>query len=233
MTSAGNPLGLRCSNLEKRFGNFLALRCVSFEIFPGEAVALAGHNGSGKTTFLRIAAGLSRPTAGSLQVGSEDILSTAVRMRIGFVAHHTMLYDELTAEENLLLFARLQGISASAERAGELLSETGLADRRRSLVRTFSRGMRQRLTIARALLHAPSLLLFDEPGTGLDAPGVAWLATTLLRVRQAGCTILMSLHGQAELAAVATRAIRLESGTVAADSTSGEPIESVLHVRER
>ncbi|MBZ5529358.1 MAG: ABC transporter ATP-binding protein [Acidobacteriia bacterium] len=233
MTSAGAPLGLRCSNLEKRFGNFMALRRLSFEIRPGEAVALAGHNGSGKTTFLRIAAGLSRPTSGSLHVGSEDIITTAVRMRIGFVAHQTMLYDELTAEENLLLFARLQGISASADRTAELLRETGLAERRCSLVRTFSRGMRQRLTIARALLHAPSLLLFDEPGTGLDAPGISWLAATLLRVRQAGCTILMSLHGQAELAAVATRAMRLEAGSLAADSLSGESIESVLRVKER
>ena len=232
MTSPGAPLGLRCSNLEKRFGNFVALRRLSFAIQPGEAVALAGHNGSGKTTFLRIAAGLSRPSSGTLHVGSEDIITSAVRMRIGFVAHQTMLYDELTAEENLLLFARLQGISASAGRAGELLRETGLAERRRSLVRTFSRGMRQRLTIARALLHAPSLLLFDEPGTGLDAPGISWLAATLLRLREAGCTILMSLHGQAELAAVATRALRLEAGRLAADSASGEPLESVLRVKE-
>lgn len=232
MTSAGAPLGLRCSNLEKRFGNFVALRCLSFEIQPGEAVALAGHNGSGKTTFLRIAAGLSRPTSGILHVGSQDIITSAVRMRIGFVAHQTMLYDELTAEENLLLFARLQGISTAAGRAGELLRETGLAERRRSLVRTFSRGMRQRLTIARALLHAPSLLLFDESGTGLDAPGISWLAATLLRLREAGCTILMSLHGQAELAAVATRALRLEAGRLAADSASGESIESVLRVKE-
>ncbi len=232
MNPSGVPPGLRCIDLEKRFGNLVALRRLNLEIMPGQAVALAGHNGSGKTTLLRLAAGLTRASSGKLYVGSEDSLTAASRKRIGLVSHQTMLYDELSAEENLVLFARLQGMRAPLQGVSDLLAQAGLSERRTSLVRTFSRGMRQRLTIARALLHHPSLLLFDEPGTGLDAPGMAWLATTLRRLREDGCTILMSLHGQAELAAVATRAVRLEAGAVAADSASGESIASVLCVRE-
>jgi heme exporter protein A len=227
---ADGSIGLRCHNLEKRFGSLIALRNVNLEITPGQAVALAGHNGSGKTTFLRIAAGLTRPTSGKIYIGPEEVSGPGKRGNAGFVAHQTMLYDELTAEENLLLFARLQGIEEPAGRAEELLKEVGLAERGDSLVRTFSRGMRQRLTLARALLNRPELLLLDEPGTGLDTPGVAWLAETLKRLHTEGRTIVMSLHGQPELATLATRAIRLQAGKIVADSASGGPLESVLRV---
>jgi heme exporter protein A len=229
---ADGSIRLRCQNLEKRFGSLIALRCLNLEIAPGQAVALAGHNGSGKTTFLRIAAGLTRPTSGKIYIGPEEVSGPGKRGNAGFVAHQTMLYDELTAEENLLLFARLKGIAEPARRADEALAQAGLAERRGSLVRTFSRGMRQRLTLARALLEGAPLLLLDEPGTGLDTPGILWLAETLLRLREEGHTIVMSLHGQAELACVATRAIRLHAGTIAADSQSGESMESVLRVKE-
>src|SRR5579885_1533085 len=133
-----------------------------------------------------------------------------------------MAYDELTAQENLTLFAKLQGVENAAERVSRLLEEVGLSERRNSLVRTFSRGMRQRVAIARALLHAPSILLFDEPATGLDPEGVSWLAGTLRNLRDAGCTIVMSVHGESEVAALATRAVRLEAGRVAADRRQGE-----------
>ncbi len=232
MRLADGSIRLRCQNLEKRFGSLIALRNLNLEIAPGQAVALAGHNGSGKTTFLRMAAGLTRPTSGKIYIGPEEVSGPGKRGNAGFVAHQTMLYDELTAEENLLLFARLKGIAEPARRADEALSQAGLAERRDSLVRTFSRGMRQRLTLARALLEGAPLLLLDEPGTGLDAPGILWLAETLRRLREEGHTIVMSLHGQAELACVATRAIRLQAGAIAADSQSGESLESVLRVKE-
>ena len=146
----------------------------------------------------------------------------------GFVAHATMVYDELTAEENLLLFAHLQQTPNAANRVQKLLHEVGLFERRASLVRTFSRGMRQRVAIARALLHEPSILLLDEPGTGLDPPGVSWLAATLRQLRDAGCTILMSLHGESEISMLASRALRLDAGLIVADTSAGTEVRSIL-----
>jgi heme exporter protein A len=146
----------------------------------------------------------------------------------GFVAHATMVYDELTAEENLLLFAKLQGIADPALRTETLLGEVGLLERRSSLVRTFSRGMRQRVAIARALLNEPSVLLLDEPATGLDPQGITWLAESLRKMRDAGRTILMSLHGESEISALATRAVRLDAGAVVADTTAGASLRSIL-----
>jgi len=139
-----------------------------------------------------------------------------------------MVYDELTAEENLLLFARLQNVDSPAARAEELLREVGLIDRRDSLVRTFSRGMRQRMAIARAVIHRPSVLLFDEPATGLDPLGISWLANALREVHRAGCTVVMSLHGESEISALATRAVQLDAGRVIADTQTGASMHSIL-----
>jgi heme exporter protein A len=221
-------LGLRLENIDKRYGGLYALRRVSLEIAPGECVALAGRNGSGKTTLLRIAAQLVRPSAGKLTFSPAPSEAERATKNTGFVAHATMVYDELTAEENLLLFARLLEIPEAARRVESLLREVGLYERRDSLVRTFSRGMRQRVAIARALLHEPSVLLLDEPGTGLDPQGVSWLAETLRRLRDAGSTLLMSLHGESEISALATRAIRLDAGAVVADTQTGSSLRSIL-----
>jgi len=144
------------------------------------------------------------------------------------VAHATMVYDELTAEENLLLFARLLGIAAPGELVDRLLGEVGLTERRASLVRTFSRGMRQRVAIARALLQQPQILLLDEPSTGLDPEGVAWLAETLRTLHDSGCTLLMSLHGESPISALATRAVRLDSGAIVADTRGAAGIRATL-----
>jgi ABC-type multidrug transport system ATPase subunit len=139
-----------------------------------------------------------------------------------------MVYDELTAHENLVLFAKLQNVSQPAQRAEELLHSVGLFDRRDSRVRTFSRGMRQRMAIARALVHRPSVLLFDEPSTGLDPLGITWLAKTLAEIHRAGCTVVMSLHGESEISAIATRAIQLDAGSIVADTSTGAAFYSII-----
>lgn len=221
-------IDIRLENIDKRYGGLYALRRVSLEIASGECVAFAGRNGSGKTTLLRVVAQLAKPSAGKLTFPLAQNGSFSPRKNTGFVAHATMVYDELTAEENLLLFARLLGIADAGNRVGLLLSEVGLSERRDSLVRTFSRGMRQRVAIARALLHEPSVLLLDEPATGLDPQGVSWLATTLRRLRDAGSTILMSLHGESEISALATRGVRLDAGSVVADTQAGAGLRSIL-----
>jgi heme exporter protein A len=223
-----SPTGIRFDNIEKRYGGLYALRRVSFEVGPGECVVLAGRNGSGKTTLLRIAARLVKPSSGQLSFPGASSNSGSVARNAGFVAHAIMAYDELTAQENLVLFARLLGVAQAAKRVEELLQEVGLFERRDSLVRTFSRGMRQRVAIARAMLHAPSVLLLDEPATGLDPQGASWLTATLRRMRDARCTILMSLHGETELSALASRAIRLDSGAVVADTRTGASFRSIL-----
>lgn len=228
MTPAASPAGIRFENIDKRYGGLYALRRISVEIAAGECVVLAGRNGSGKTTLLRIAARLVRPSSGSVTFQDSDKNAIAAGSRVGFVAHATMVYDELTAEENLVLFARLLGIAEPGARAAELLEEVGLSDRRSSLVRTFSRGMRQRMAIARALLNGPTILLLDEPATGLDPQAVSWLAGTLRSMRDAGRTIVMSLHGESEISSLATRAIRLEAGSVMADTRTGGGLSSIL-----
>jgi heme exporter protein A len=225
---AVGPTAIRFENIDKRYGGLYALRRVSLTIAAGECVALAGRNGSGKTTLLRIAARLVRPSSGKLSFSSAEGAENIVARNAGFVAHATMVYDELTAEENLLLFARLQGIAQPGKRVEGMLREVGLFERRDSLVRTFSRGMRQRVAIARALLNAPGILLLDEPATGLDPQGTAWLAETLRRMREAGCTILMSLHGESEISSLATRAIRLDAGAIVADTQTGASVRSIL-----
>jgi heme exporter protein A len=225
---AFSPTGIRFENIEKRYGSLYALRRVSLQVAAGECVAFAGSNGSGKTTLLRIAARLVRASSGAVSflTATRELSDTGTP--IGFVAHATMVYDELTAEENLLLFAKLQGIAEPSARAASLLAEVGLLDRRDSLVRTFSRGMRQRVAIARALLNEPCVLLLDEPATGLDPEGISWLEKTLRHARDAGRTILMSVHGESEISALATRAVRLDAGSVVADTRAGANMHSIL-----
>src|SRR5690348_5042346 len=225
---AFTPTGIRFENIEKRYGGLYALRRVSLEVAPGECVAFAGRNGSGKTTLLRIAARLVRPSAGKVDFLNSNGQTADSAVQNGFVAHATMVYDELSAEENLLMFAKLQRIAEPSARAARLLEEVGLTERRNSLVRAFSRGMRQRVAIARALLNEPSVLLLDEPATGLDPEGITWLASALRRIRDAGRTILMSLHGESEISALATRAVRLDAGSVVADTRAGSEMHAIL-----
>jgi heme exporter protein A len=157
-------------NLVKSFGAKYALRGVSLRVMPGESLVLFGPNGAGKSTLVRILSSLSRPTSGIVRIGGLDLAKHAdgIRRYLGVVSHAPLLYDSLTAEENLRFFAGLYGMSQPDERIKVMLGRVGLWPRRGDLVRTFSRGMLQRMAIARALLHDPEVLLLDEPDTGLD-----------------------------------------------------------------
>jgi ABC-type multidrug transport system ATPase subunit len=224
--SAG--IGIHFQQVEKRYGLRFALRQVSLRIDPGECVGLVGPNGSGKTTLLKMAARLTRPSAGKIEFSSANGNASANGSGVSLVGHSTLLYDDLTAEENLSLFARLYELDSPAERVAAALESAGLAGRGSDLVRGFSRGMRQRLTIARALLPGPGLLLLDEPATGLDAAGQQWLGETLARLSSQGCTLMMSTHGRSETHAILTRAVRLEGGRVVADSAASGNLQTVL-----
>jgi heme exporter protein A len=179
----------------KAFGRRVALRDVSLTLEPGTACAVLGPNGAGKTTLLRLAAGLARPTSGRLLVdGSPSHAAARLRQRVGYLAHQTLLYDGLTARQNLVFFGRLYGVPDPAARASDLLSEIGLelhADRN---VGSLSRGMQQRVALARALVHQPAFLIFDEPATGLDAAGRELLRGRLAALRSTGGTLLLALH---------------------------------------
>ncbi len=219
-----------------------ALRGITLDVQPGEFVALLGPNGAGKTTLLRIAALLATPTRGRVRFtpGSrssgavepgDGIPGESAKKLIGMVGHNPLLYDDLTAAENLKLFARLYGLADPAACVARGLESCGLADRANGMVRTFSRGMRQRLALARALLHGPGLLLLDEPGTGLDRQAVGWLGETLARLRGEGCTMIMSTHARSESLELATRAVLLGGGRIAEDTRGGDPAALLARLR--
>jgi len=207
--------------LVKRFGLKTVLRGLDFEVQPGEFVALLGPNGAGKTTFLRILASLSRPSLGEVKVAGFRLPNeaAAVRARLGVVSHLPLLYGDLSAEENLRFYGRMYGIVDLEPRITEVLEMVGLDMRRRDLVRTFSRGMQQRLAIGRAVLHDPDVMLFDEPYTGLDQDASSMLDDVLKTVAAEGRTVVMTSHDLARAEELATRFDILSRGVITATST--------------
>lgn len=212
---------IEVKKLVKRFGLKTILKGLDFSVQPGEFVALLGPNGAGKTTFLRILASLSRPSLGSVKVAGYSLPheSAKVRARLGVVSHMPLLYPDLTAEENLQFYARMYGIPNYQLRITEVLQMIGLEPRRRDLVRTFSRGMQQRLAIGRAVLHDPEVVLFDEPYTGLDQDASEMLDEVLRSVAAKGRTVVMTSHDLARAEDLATRFDVLTRGVIAASGT--------------
>jgi len=192
---AGEPF-LTVEGLRKTYGGTEALRGVSFTLDEGEFLCLFGPNGAGKSTLLKILATLLRPTLGTVRIRGFDLEDDpeAFRARLGLVSHQSFLYDDLTARENLEFYAGLYGVTDPAGRAEELLRQVDLYDRRDSPVGAFSRGMQQRLTIARALVNDPDLLLLDEPYTGLDEHAASLLRDRLGALHDRRRTIVMVTH---------------------------------------
>lgn len=209
---------IQVRKLVKRFGLKTVLRGLDFHVEQGDFVALLGPNGAGKTTFLRILASLSRPSLGEVSIAGYRLpnQAAAVRRRLGVVSHLPLLYGDLTAEENLRFYGRMYGIVNLKDRVAEVLDLVGLTSRRRDLVRTFSRGMGQRLAIARAVLHDPDVMLFDEPHTGLDQDASAMLDAVLKEVAALGRTVVMTSHDLSRAGDLASRFDILSKGVIAA-----------------
>ena len=216
---------LEVDRVSKYYGDFPALRNIQLSIAPGSTVALLGRNGAGKTTLLRIVAGLSKASEGSVRIQDADVREQTTRRRIGVLGHGISLYDELSATENLVLFANLYGLDEPEKTADEWLARTGLDRVRDGLVREFSRGMRQRLAVARAFMHEPEVLLLDEPFTALDDRAIAVLQSLLADAHANGRTIILSTHQLREALEVATHVALIQRGQLA---FSGERTQQMV-----
>jgi heme exporter protein A len=215
---------LRVANLSKTYGRQRALVDVSLAFAPGEVTAVVGPNGAGKTTLLALLSTLVRPTSGAISLGNDPLSGgPAARATIGYVGHEPGVYPELSAWQNLRLFASLYALTGAEDRIEAMLKRVDLADVRSDLpARAYSRGMLQRLALARALLHGPEILLFDEPSSALDPMGARWLVDELLRERQAGRLVVLVTHDLDAAAQVASHLVVIRRGRVALDRTQPE-----------
>lgn len=211
---------LESYDIRKVFGHFTALGGVTLNVRRGEFVALFGRNGAGKTTFLKVAATLVRATHGKLAIEGIDIREEPEKARrhIGFLSHNTYLYRDLNPVENLRFFGRLYSTPDLESRIQKLLERVGLEPRKNDPVRSFSRGLHQRLGLARVMLHDPSIILLDEPYTGLDANAVDMLNQILDEAVAAGKTVILTTHDFDQGVRAATRAVIIDRGKVVCDA---------------
>jgi heme exporter protein A len=220
----GRPPAIRVRKLTKAFGHHAALRGVDLELAEGEFLTLFGPNGAGKTTLIRILASLARPSSGTVHICGQDLdkEATAVRRQIGLISHHPLLYGDLTADENLHFFARMYDLPDAATRINAVLEQVGLISRRRDPVRTYSRGMVQRLTIARAVLHDPAIMLLDEPYTGLDLQAADMLRGVLQEMVASNRTVILTTHNLEQGLEMCDRAAVLNRGRLGWQGRRGE-----------
>ncbi len=203
-------------DITKNFGSMTVLDNVNFSVRGGEFLTIVGPNGAGKTTLIKIMATLVNATGGTVEIGGFNVKKSPEKVRgiIGVISHNIYLYNELTAGENLKFFGKMYAIPEIDRRVDEVLGDTGLADRKHDRVGTFSRGMKQRLSIARAILHKPSVLLLDEPYTGLDQQASASLESVLNSLTGSGITTIMISHDLKRGLALADQVMIMASGTV-------------------
>ena len=203
--------------LVKSFGHKAVLRGIDLEVADGQFLTLVGPNGAGKTTLIRILATLSKATSGAVLMNGFDLADEFVDIRksIGLVSHQTLLYGDLTPDENLRFYGQMYDVPDLEDRIGVVLQQVGLEGRRHDPVRTFSRGMQQRLAIARAILHQPSVLLLDEPDTGLDQHAAEMLHELLATVGTKGRTVLMTTHNLERGLSMGDRVAILAKGRIA------------------
>ncbi|MEO8908951.1 MAG: heme ABC exporter ATP-binding protein CcmA [Gemmatimonadaceae bacterium] len=216
-TAASSPAPIvEVGDLTRSFGHTRAVDGVTFSLAPGECLALFGPNGAGKTTLLRILAGLLKPSSGAALVSGVSLPAGAeVRSRVGLISHHTLLYEALSPRENVAFAAKLYSVRDAAMRAEESLRRMSMMDWADAPVRSLSRGMQQRVSIARAMVHAPQLVLADEPYSGLDDSGARALTALLQELRSSGTAIIIVTHNLAEGLSIATHAAVMRRGRFA------------------
>lgn len=215
------------NNVKKNFGSFRAIRDISMEIEAGSSLALLGPNGAGKTTLLKLISGITKPTSGTISVFGHEPwkFNKKLRMKIGMVSHNPFLYNDLTAMENLTFYGKIYEVSDLNRKIDELLGKMRLDKRKHSLVKSFSRGMKQRLSIARALLNDPELLILDEPTSGLDIVGRRELLEYLQSYRN-NRTVLLATHNLEEVK-ICDRVAIILNGELVHISEMSEEIEGI------
>jgi heme exporter protein A len=218
-----DPPAIETRSVTKRFGAVAALQSVDLRVETGESLALFGPNGAGKTTLIRILTLGLKPASGAFRVAGRDPGSDplGIRQRIGLISHQSLLYDQLTAAENLEFFARLYGVEAPRRRSAELLDTIGLGHRADDPVGTLSRGMQQRVSIVRALVHDPPVVFLDEPFAGLDPLASGMLRETLERLRSRARTVLLVTHDLRRGLELSDRWVLLSRGRIVEGGSSG------------
>jgi len=233
--STGDAALIEVRALERAFGVRRAVAGVDFALGPGECLALFGPNGAGKTTLLRILAGLLKPTRGTAAIAGVTLpAGTAARAMVGLISHDSMLYSALTARENVEFSARLYGLASPVAAADAALRRMQIHDRAETMVRALSRGMQQRVSIARAVVHGPRVLLLDEPYSGLDETGSNALTSLLAELRSGGAAMVVVTHNLAEGLAVATQTAIMRDGRFARYEARGaiDPVTYATQYRE-